>query len=97
MIPITNDLEANLGTPYAGTGSLDLIDALGNTITASKLPMGKKIRLQVSISGGECKLSWKYLHLFPKLSTKTERANKKIKKNKLQTTDIMQLNAYLIF
>ena len=51
IIPVTNDLQSNLGTPYSHTGTLKLIDILGNEITSKYLPVGKKVQLELSISG----------------------------------------------
>ena len=51
IIPVTNDLHSNLGTPYSHTGTLKLIDILGNEITSKYLPVGKKVQLELSING----------------------------------------------
>ncbi|CAC5420309.1 unnamed protein product [Mytilus coruscus] len=51
-ILITDGLVHNLGDSYAGGSSLKLMDVLGQEIGAKKVSMGKKIYLELSISGG---------------------------------------------
>ena len=48
---MTEDLEGNLGTAYNQSSDLKLKDILDNDITGSTIPMGKKVQLELSISG----------------------------------------------
>ena len=50
-ISVTENLEENLGNEFSDSSSLKLIDVLGNEITDSVIPMGKKVRLELSIDG----------------------------------------------
>ena len=57
-ISVTENLEENLGNEFSDSSSLKLMDVLGNEITDSVIPMGKKVRLELSIDGSN------YLYLY---------------------------------
>ena len=50
---MTDGYVHNLGTEYRGSSSLRLMDVKNNEITGTKIPMGKKVYLELSISDGK--------------------------------------------
>ena len=50
---MTGGYVHNLGTEYRGSSSLRLMDVKNNEITGTKIPMGKKVYLELSISDGK--------------------------------------------
>lgn len=64
---VTDNLEENLGNEFSDSSSLKLIDVLGDEITDSVIPMGKKVRLELSIDGS----NYIFIHLIFEFSSYT--------------------------
>ncbi|XP_052080512.1 vitelline envelope sperm lysin receptor-like isoform X2 [Mytilus californianus] len=50
LIPVKSEVIESFGHDYTGTAVLELFDVLGNKITATKVPMSKKVQLKLTVT-----------------------------------------------
>jgi hypothetical protein len=62
---MTDGYVHNLGTEYRGSSSLRLMDVQNNEITGTKIPMGKKVYLELSIFLNGYRLEGSFKLTFP--------------------------------